>query len=435
MDIADGWRDVLYTVYFGFSHLQRGPVAQKAKANVRELKEHEVEAPASIKTPKSFVIRTGRVGRNVMSLVQDIRRTMEPNTASKLKERKTNRFKDFVSVAGMLKVTHMLVLSRTEVGTNIRFTRMPHGPTLTCRVCSYSLAKDVIKLNKAPGSLATAYRTAPLLILNNFDYKQEHLKLLGTTLQNMFPSIQVKTMSLHKTQRVVMFNYNKETERIDFRQYIIRIKRIGVSKSIKRIMSHKIPTLKGTDDISEYVLREAAASESDMEDGPDNTVTVTGGRIGSGPADQQSDKRAIRLQEIGPRMELQLFKIEAGVCAGDVIYHRFITKTPEQLEAEAHARIRKASEAADRRREQKLNVEKKKAKAEEHRQKTREGGLAGMRKKRALEEQAADAAAEGSGSDEDSGPSSSEDDSGEDLDLTDGADDDGEPLSDSNDDE
>ncbi|KAJ1985301.1 rRNA-binding ribosome biosynthesis protein [Dimargaris verticillata] len=403
---------------------KRGPVVQKAKADAREIKEGEVEAPASIKTPKSFVIRTGRVGRNVMSLVQDIRRTMEPNTASKLKERKTNRFKDFVAVAGMLKVTHMLVLSRTEIGTNIRFTRMPHGPTLTCRVYSYSLAKDVIKLNKAPGSLATAYRTAPLLILNNFDYKQEHLKLMGTTLQNMFPSIQVKTMSLHKTQRVVMFNYNKETERIDFRQYIIRVKRIGVSKSIKRIMANKLPTLKGIDDISEYVLREAAASESDMEDGPDNTVTVTGGRIGSGPEDQQSDKRAIRLQEIGPRMELQLFKIEAGVCAGDVIYHRFITKTPEQLEAEAHARIRKASEAADRRREQKLNVEKKKAKAEEHRQKTREGGLAGMRKKHAMEAQSASA--------EDSGAGGSEDEGSEDLD---GTGDDAEPQSDSSDDE
>jgi len=37
------------------------------------------------KAPKSFVIKTGIVGRGVAQLVRDIRKVMEPNTASNLR--------------------------------------------------------------------------------------------------------------------------------------------------------------------------------------------------------------------------------------------------------------------------------------------------------------------------------------------------------------
>ena len=39
-----------------------------------------------------------------------------------------------------------------------------------------------------------------------------------------------------------------------------------------------------------------------------------------------------RLTEIGPRMTLQLLKIEDGIANGEVLYHSVIHKTPEEIE-------------------------------------------------------------------------------------------------------
>jgi ribosome biogenesis protein SSF1/2 len=48
-----------------------------------------------------------------------------------------------------------------------------------------------------------------------------------------------------------------------------------------------------------------------------------------------------RLTEIGPRMALQLVKIEEGVCSGEVLFHEFVTKTEEELNNLKHFREKK----------------------------------------------------------------------------------------------
>lgn len=40
-----------------------------------------------------------------------------------------------------------------------------------------------------------------------------------------------------------------------------------------------------------------------------------------------------RLYEIGPRMKLMLIKIEEGLMTGEVMYHKFIQRTPEEIKA------------------------------------------------------------------------------------------------------
>jgi hypothetical protein len=75
-----------------------------------------------------------------------------------------------------------------------------------------------------------------------------------------------------------------------------------------------------------------------------------------------SGQSSVRLAEIGPRMTLKLAKVEAGMASGDVLYHAFgpfpvllvffievgrascvlwiaVKKTPDQLAAEAKARL------------------------------------------------------------------------------------------------
>lgn len=75
-------------------------------------------------------------------------------------------------------------------------------------------------------------------------------------------------------------------------------------------------------------LRSGVLSESEFEDDPGNHVTLaqkiaTRGNIESG-------KSAIRLSELGPRLTLQLIKIEDGLMDGEVLYHDLIHKTEEE---------------------------------------------------------------------------------------------------------
>lgn len=43
------------------------------------------------------------------------------------------------------------------------------------------------------------------------------------------------------------------------------------------------------------------------------------------------DLTAFRLYELGPRLTLQLTKIEEDIDEGEVLYHAYITKSPKEL--------------------------------------------------------------------------------------------------------
>ncbi|ORE21092.1 Brix-domain-containing protein [Rhizopus microsporus] len=260
-------------------------------------------------------MRSGIVGRSVTALVRDVRRIFEPHTASHLRERRSNRLKDFVMVAGQLGVTHFVIFSRTEKNVNLRICRVPRGPTLTFRVVEYALAKDCLALQRNPKTSDTEYRTSPLIVLNNFQQPGKEFKVMTAMLQNMFPSIDVQTIQLSQAKRVLLFNYNEDTQQIDVRHYSIGVKATGVSKSIKRVVNTDLPNLGDFEDISDYILKEAIVSESDVEDGPESTVTL--------PDQRRNEQRAVRLYEIGPRMTLELVKVENGICGGEVLYHRY----------------------------------------------------------------------------------------------------------------
>lgn len=101
------------------------------------------------------------------------------------------------------------------------------------------------------------------------------------------------------------------------------------------------------------IYRGGDLSESEAElDGPHNEVVVPQERTGRGNI--KGSKSAIRyvlidfqvfpscimlivpiisprLSEIGPRMRLQLIKIEEGTNSGEVLYHRFVEKTSEEI--------------------------------------------------------------------------------------------------------
>ena len=168
-----------------FSQLQRN---KKPKKNWDE--------PEEIKrAPHSIVIFRGHVGKYIEELMRDFRRVMEPNTASNLKVSEKNTIKDFVSIAGPLHVTHLLMFSRSELSPYLRLCRLPHGPTLTFKIMEYSLSKDVVSIQKRQHTHDTQYQTHPLVVLNNFGGEELKLQLMTSMFQNMFPSINVATVS------------------------------------------------------------------------------------------------------------------------------------------------------------------------------------------------------------------------------------------------
>ncbi|CAG8440391.1 7649_t:CDS:2 [Funneliformis caledonium] len=295
------------------------PKRKKSRTHVKV--DERTDNPDGSKIPKSFVFKSGDVGKTVEALVRDMRRVMEPHTAIRLKERKSNRLKDFVAVAGQLGVTQFLIFTRTENGTNFRLTKTPRGPTLCFRALKYSLIRDVLSSQISPISFGTEFLTSPLLVLNNFGGEEKQMKLMTTMFQSMFPSINVNKVQLAEARRVVLFNYNSDTNTIDFRHYIIRVKPIGISKSVRRIINSNVPDLHEYHDISEFVLREGHFSESEAESGFETTVTLAQDFVGK--INKKADQRAIKLVEVGPRMELQLVKIQSGFCDGEVLFHEF----------------------------------------------------------------------------------------------------------------
>jgi ribosome biogenesis protein SSF1/2 len=147
-----------------------------------------------------MVIHRGNVDKSIKELVQDVRRVMQPFTAAELKATRRNSLKDFVAIAGPLHVSHLLMLSQTELGDNMKMVRVPRGPSLHFKLLDYSLSNDVLNVSKKRHTHQKQFLHQPLLILNGFGQKQSddpnvkpdfHLKLLATTLQNMFPTINI----------------------------------------------------------------------------------------------------------------------------------------------------------------------------------------------------------------------------------------------------
>ncbi|WFD31472.1 hypothetical protein MSPP1_002508 [Malassezia sp. CBS 17886] len=346
------------------------------------------------RAPKSFVIRSGKVGKSVATLVRDVRNVMEPNTASRLQERDKNRLRDFLLMAGPLGVSHMLIFGQTDAGTNMRIVRCPRGPTVTFRVNKYALASDVLRSARrpiAPGAEAT---TPPMLVLNNFGSDEKHVRLLVSVFQNLFPPLHVHTMRLSEMRRIVLLSYNADTKTIDWRHYLISVRPVGVSRAVRRVIEgstrasaassgsvtgrggdadsarhgRALVNLANATDIAEYIMRGSAAAgedtdnseaESEAEDmaDPRNAVELAHQYVGRGNV--ANAQRAVRLREIGPRMELRLVKIEEGLNGSEVLYHDYVHKTPAEVAAQDRRVDAQKQLTAQRRSEQAHNVERK----------------------------------------------------------------------------
>ncbi|XP_061838040.1 suppressor of SWI4 1 homolog [Nerophis lumbriciformis] len=346
--------------------------------------------------PHSFVFHRGQVGKNVSQLILDIRRVMKPYTAEQLKVRKKNVLKDFVTVAGPLGVTHFIIFSKSENNLTMRMARLPKGPMLYFKVLKYTLLKDVVSSLKRHRMHEEQFKHHPLLILNNFGSQGMHMKLMATMFQNMFPSINVHTVSLNTIKRAVLLNYNKESQEIEFRHYSLKVVPVGMSRGVKKLMQEKFPNMSKFEDISELMLKGANLSESEAEQDGDHNITELP-QVYSGRGNMASQQSAIRLTEIGPRMTLQLIKIQEGMVEGNILYHANISKTEEEIQEILQRKESRMKEKEQRKKMQEQNIVRKKAQKDEHKKKS----LAGIKRKCADNQEEEDSEVEDPGAQDD----------------------------------
>lgn len=167
-------------------------------------------------------------------------------------------------------------------------------------------------------------------------------------------------MKLSACKRVVLMDYDSATGMVEFRHYYIETAVAGVSRSVKRVIETRVPSLSKYEDISQYILGDGAGSDSENESDPDAKVDVTRTTMKKKVETQTEEKRSVRLHELGPRMTLSLVKIQDGLDEGDILYHSFVTKDPEEAERVKLEHKRRAEEKARRIKEQEKNVERKK---------------------------------------------------------------------------
>ena len=352
------------------------------------------------KIPKSMVLRLGSSLKNasLSQLVKDFRFVMQPHTAINLRERKSNKLKDFIVIAGPLGVSELFVFNQSEETGNIslRIGKMPRGPNLQFKINNYSLVKDVKRILKQPKSIgreSVEFLEPPLLVMNGFLSKlneaEPHEKLLVTIFQNLFPPIQPQLTKVSSIKRVMMLDRDPITKQIELRHYAIDTKLVDTNRNVKKLIaSHhnlkkKLPNLSKTEDASDLLLDPysvgGATSDSEVED--DQIVEVKQDDQTSAKQQQKKKseanndneelqqptrKKAIKLVELGPRINMSLTKIEEGlVGSSKTIYHSQITKTKEQLSNLEKQHQIKQRLKEERRAKQMQNLQAKNAKKEE----------------------------------------------------------------------
>ncbi len=280
--------------------------------------------------------------------------------SSKRLHSKRNTLKDFIHIASTFGVTHLQLLTAPSAGASLRIMRFPAGPTLSLRIESFALREDFLDAQKRPAPVdGPAFATPPVVVLNNFNLpgRGPEVELMEKAFQGMFPSLNVGTMKPDDIQRVVLFQYDPQSDTVETRHYHIIARGTGVSKTVKKLSEGRIPTkLRSLENIDSVLDREGAWSDTDGE-GEEVDVAQ--------PFRHHSDRCRVKLVEIGPRMTLRLVKVEGGFAGGEVLYHHHERKSPKEVAINA-AKVRvKQAEKKRRRAEQDENVRRKKEAAQQ----------------------------------------------------------------------
>jgi len=297
-----------------------------------------------------------------------------------MKEKRSNTIKDFVAVAGPLGLSHLMTVSQTTTGPNLGISRLPRGPTLFFKIKGFTPCSFLRRtLRKGAGSSKAAFLNPPLVVLNNFDHPKNgrHVKIIAVTFQALFPAINVKTVKLNECRRVLLVNYDRETDCMDVRHYFIRANPQGASRSVRKILKSRVPDLSTRADVSEIVepgVRFGDGGETSDSEIEDAAASVSLPQAFPGKGNQVGKRSVVKLREIGPRLNLELVRVQEGIFDGEVQYHKYQTRTEQEVAVQRAAVKEKERLAEERKLNQEKNVDRKR-KAEQEKEEKKKARL------------------------------------------------------------
>ena len=295
-----------------------------------------------------------------------MRLVMYPYTAINLKEKSSNNIKDFLSLVDIYGLSHMMMFTNTEKHSYLRLAKMPKGPTITFKIKDYCLSSDIFKENehnKRP--LTKNFDHVPLIIMNGFnsvDVPAEYDTALKTTslmFQSFFPPLNLTEIQMQKCKRVVLVNLNltKDNEpELLFRHYDIEIEKYSSKKTISNLINsiNVNGDFSKYNNIADYVLSKSGfTSQSENEDPNLGACEIINEK------NSNQEKIKVKLREIGPRLNLELHKIEEGFLKGNVIFHSLIKKSKKEIYDIMQEIKEKKKEKKQRKEQQEKNIKEK----------------------------------------------------------------------------
>jgi ribosome biogenesis protein SSF1/2 len=158
--------------------------------------------------------------------------------------------------------------------------------------------------------------------------------IVKTMFNNLFPGLDPVRSNPKNVKRCVLIDYNKKLDIIEFRHFYVKQNFTGINNKLKKIVNNnKIPNLGNCNDLAEYFTGNAGfVSDSDVDHLPNAHIDVE--TIAGDQMKKQQVK--LRLYEIGPRITMQLMKIEEGFLNGPVFYHKFNKLSKEEERAKTN---------------------------------------------------------------------------------------------------
>eukprot|EP00471_Norrisiella_sphaerica_P001135 CAMPEP_0184484292 /NCGR_PEP_ID=MMETSP0113_2-20130426/6018_1 /TAXON_ID=91329 /ORGANISM="Norrisiella sphaerica, Strain BC52" /LENGTH=334 /DNA_ID=CAMNT_0026865227 /DNA_START=28 /DNA_END=1029 /DNA_ORIENTATION=+ len=182
--------------------------------------EHDEE---KVTEPRTFIFRRGPASKRLQQLIGDLRVVMMPHTANNLKERRTNKLRDFIGAAGPLGVTHLMVLTESASGAHLRILKVPQGPTFTFKLVQYNLIKEVISNQNRKPAWKHTLSLPSVVVLRGLNCSLTHHKLTSTLLQGLFASLNMATVTARSLRRLTIVRYNETDDSFHIRHYISKI--------------------------------------------------------------------------------------------------------------------------------------------------------------------------------------------------------------------
>jgi ribosome biogenesis protein SSF1/2 len=264
----------------------------------------------------------------------------------------------------------MMMFTNTEKHSYLHFAKMPKGPTITFVIDKYCLSSDIFsQTEKDQKPLTKNFAQIPLLIMNGFNntkIPEEYeapMKIISMMFKSFFPPVNIGEVQMKKFKRVVLINLQLNSKNIpvlEFRHYDIDIQKYSVKKTISNLINNigKTKDLSNFNNISDYILKHTGYSScsDNEEEGQCEIINEK---------NKSSEKTQIKLREIGPRLNLSIFKIQEGFFKGNVVFHSLIKKSKKEIHEILTMKKNKEEGKKERQMIQDKNIKNKEIKKQE----------------------------------------------------------------------